>query len=113
MVNGHYSVGLLWKEDEPALPKNRSLAERRLMSLKHRFITDPELFCKYSEKIKEYLTLYAEPVPEGLIPDRVFYIPHHCTAADTKFRVVFDCSARVNGESPMINCYKAQILPIT
>ena len=45
------------------------------------------------------LTQYAEPIPDGLVPNREFYIPHHCTAAGTKFRVVFDCSARVEGES--------------
>ena len=99
MVEGHYSVGLLWKDDDSRLPESRILAERRLMSLKRRFLNNSELFREYSEKMKEYLDLYAEPIPEGVAPNRVFYVPHHCTAADTKFRVVFDCSARVNGES--------------
>ena len=38
--------------------------------------------------MSEYLTQYAEPIPDGLVPDREFYIPHHCTAVGTKFRVV-------------------------
>ena len=101
MVEDHYSVGLLWKEDDPQLPDSRGLAERRLSSLKRRFLNDPELFRKYSGKINEYLDMFAEPIPDGQTPEsgRVFYIPHHSTAADTKFRVVLDCSARVKGES--------------
>ena len=100
-VEGHYSVGLLWKDDDPLLPDSRGLDERRLLGLKRRFLSDPKLFRKYSKKINEYLDLFAEPLLDEQIfgPGRVFYIPHHSTAADTKFRVVFDCSARVNGKS--------------
>ena len=32
-------------------------------------------------------------------PGKIFYIPHHCTSILTKFRVVFDCSARFNNVS--------------
>lgn len=28
-INGRYKVGLLWKENEPKLPNNRTMAERR------------------------------------------------------------------------------------
>ena len=32
--DGHYQMGLLWKDDNPVLPYNRSLAEARLQYLK-------------------------------------------------------------------------------
>ena len=41
--DGHYQMGLLWKDDNPVLPYNRSLAEARLQYLKRRFHHDPEL----------------------------------------------------------------------
>ena len=30
LVNGHYSVGMLWKSEDPYLPENRQMAEARL-----------------------------------------------------------------------------------
>ena len=96
-VGDHYSVGLLLKDNEVSLKDNRSLAEKRLASLRKRFIQNPELFKKYNAIMAEYLERYAEPAGgESLLPSRINCIPHHCTAANTKFRVVFDCSARFN-----------------
>ena len=45
-IGDHYSVGLLWKDNEVALEENRSLADRRLETLRKRFIQNPELFEK-------------------------------------------------------------------
>ena len=28
LIDGHYEVDLLWREDQPSLPNNRSMAER-------------------------------------------------------------------------------------
>ena len=52
-VGNHYSVGLLWKDENAALPDNHCLAERCLANLKRRFLKDPELFKRYSEKMSE------------------------------------------------------------
>ena len=99
-VDSHYSVGLLWKGDATLLSDGRSLAETRLKYLKKKFQKDPVLFDRYSEKMSEYIDKYAERVSEELTSSgRIRYIPHHCIMGESKFRVVFDCSARCNGES--------------
>ena len=36
-VNGHFQVGLLWKDEFPILQNNRELAIQRLKSLEQRF----------------------------------------------------------------------------
>ena len=99
-VDGHISVGLLWRDGNQRLPNNRSVAEKRLGSLKRRFLNDPELFMKYSKKMEEYISNYAERIKQdGSSSNRINYLPHHCTAESTKFRVVFDCSTRCGGVS--------------
>ena len=99
-VDSHYSVGLLWKGDATLLSDGRSLAETRLKYLKKKFQKDPVPFDRYSEKMSEYIDKYAERVSEELTSSgRIRYIPHHCIMGESKFRVVFDCSARCNGES--------------
>ena len=97
-VDGHLSLGLLWKDDKVDLEDNRSMALRRLEGLKRRFMADPDLFLKYRQKMVDYIKNgYAELIPsdDEAPPGRTYYIPHHCTSALTKFRVVFDCSAVV------------------
>ena len=102
-VDDHFSVGLLWKDDLEMSSDGRALAERRLKGLKRRFEKDPDLFQRYSEKMSEYISKYAEPVCEESEQNgRCRYIPHHCTALESKFRVVFDCSAR-SGDGESLN----------
>ena len=80
--------------------QNRSLAERRLASLRKRFIQNPELFEKYNTKMAKYPEKNTELAGgELLLPTQINYIPDYCTAANTKFRVVFTCSARFNSTS--------------
>ena len=52
-IDGHYSVGLLWKTKELDLPNNRVLAEKRLKFLMRKFRKNPNLFKRYSEKMSE------------------------------------------------------------
>ena len=40
---------------------------------------------------------YCCPVPTNVPVDKIWYVPHHCTSVFTKFRIVFDCSAKFNG----------------
>ena len=42
-VGDHYSVGLLWKDDNPSLPNSRSLAEKIIVSLKCRLGKNPSV----------------------------------------------------------------------
>ena len=46
-VDGHYCVGLLWRQAEPKLPFNRQMAEIRLRHLKRRLERDEQLHEKY------------------------------------------------------------------
>ena len=49
-VDGHYSIGLLWKDDDPKLPNNREMALKRLLNLKRKFLNDSNLFKNNCEK---------------------------------------------------------------
>ena len=78
LVDGHYQVGLPWKNNPPFLPNNRSLALRRLSCLKRRFQKDQELFEKYKTSIHEYIEKgYAARVPQEERDDIISYLPHH------------------------------------
>ena len=96
----HYKVGLPWKEEDVHLPNNKFVAEKRLFSLKKKLLADQDLCDKYCSKMSEYLDKgYASLIPEGMLAgsDRTWYVPHHCTSVLTKFRIVFDCSAKCDG----------------
>jgi hypothetical protein len=96
-INGHYQLGLPWKEYPPDLQNNKSLAEHRLNLLKRRFKADPELLGKYSNFMANLLEKgYAQQVPKDEIDTKlVWYLPHHPVfhpQKPGKVRVVFDCS---------------------
>ncbi|KAK3706241.1 hypothetical protein QZH41_008628, partial [Actinostola sp. cb2023] len=48
-VDGHYEVGILWKNTEPWLPENRQMAEARLQSLKRKLERNEHLHRKYRD----------------------------------------------------------------
>ncbi|XP_078351492.1 uncharacterized protein LOC144636211 [Oculina patagonica] len=101
LVDGRYQLALPWRERVPNLPNNRVLAERRLMSLKKRFLQDAELFEKYKATIRDYVDKgHAKRVPENelVVEDKpLWYLPHHPVFHPNKpgkTRVVFDCAAK-------------------
>ncbi len=53
-IDGHYELPLLWKVENPTLPKNREMALKQLNHLKRRLVNDKDLYEKYDEKIKEH-----------------------------------------------------------
>ena len=55
LQNGHYMIPLPWKSIQVKLPRNRSMAERRLACLRAKPLGDKDLFYNYKDKIKEYL----------------------------------------------------------
>lgn len=55
LKDDHYEIALPWKSSNPALPKNKSLAVRRLMLLKRRLSNGKDLFQKYSAFIDDLL----------------------------------------------------------
>ena len=105
--NGQYEVPLPMKDNVCNLPHNRIMANNRLKPLKKRLESNP----KYRE---DYVTFmdkvlgsgYAEKVPDDekrVVDGRpVCYIPQHGVyhpKKPNKIRVVFDGSAKFQGES--------------
>ncbi|XP_068704307.1 uncharacterized protein [Montipora foliosa] len=104
MVDGHYQVALPWREPNPYLPNNRSMAERRLFLLKKRLLQDSKLFDGYKATMENYLDKgHARRVPDHEMNahDRpLWYLPHHPVFNKPgKTRVVFDCAAKYGGTS--------------
>ena len=82
-VDGHYQKVLPWKFDSRKLSNNRQIAERRLYSLKQRFVRNPEFFQLYCEKLVDYISNgYARGIPKesSVLEARTWYIPHHAIA---------------------------------
>ena len=111
-VGNHYEIALPWRDGKPALPNNRKMAERRLVSLQSRLKRDSGLREKYKNVIEEYIEKsYAARVPdkenqcvkedkESL--GRVWYLPHHPVwhpQKPTKVSVAFDCAAKYENTS--------------
>ena len=54
-IDGHYSLGLLWRNEVPNLLNNRSLALSRFLSLEKKFKNNLESEAQYQKTIKEYI----------------------------------------------------------
>ena len=82
-IDGHYEVGLLWKGDEPQLPNNRALAERRAELLRRRLTRagNEEMAAKYRGVMNDYISKgYARKLtPEETAKETscTWYLPHH------------------------------------
>ena len=102
-VGNHYEIALPWRNGKPALPNNRKMAERRLVSLQSRLKRDSGLREKYKNVMEDYIEKgYAARVPdkEGHCVKedkeslgRIWYLPHHPVwhpQKPTKVCAVFD-----------------------
>ena len=105
-VDGHYEVGMLWKEDNPQLPNNRVVAESRLQTLRRKFQRNPEFEAMYRKTIQEYVTQgFARKLNNeetARVTDKTWYLPHHGVCNPNKpgkVRVVFDAAAQYRGTS--------------
>ncbi|XP_041349189.1 uncharacterized protein LOC121368518 [Gigantopelta aegis] len=104
--NGHYCIGLPFKENGVKLPDNKLQALQRLASLKRK-LQKNSTFCEdYVEFMSKVVKCgYAEQVPKEeleRLDGRVWYIPHHGvyhSHKPGKIRVVFDCAATYKGTS--------------
>ena len=104
--NGHFEVGLLWKDEVLRLPNNRDLAVTRFKSLEKKFRKNPDFHELYKTQIKEYLELGHAKQLTREESRKAFvvtnYIPHHGLMNIHKpgrVRVVFDASAKYQGTS--------------
>ncbi|KAL8567646.1 hypothetical protein ACOMHN_054458 [Nucella lapillus] len=103
-VEGHYEMPLPFKGQDPLLPDNRQVAERRLLSLRRKFQRDSEALRLYKEFMAQIIDRRdTERVPEDeIINDKKWYIPHHGVYSPNKpgkARVVFDCAAKCQGQA--------------
>ena len=104
LSNGHYEIGLPWRNNPPHLQSNKTQAERRLQLFKKRFQRDDALCSKYKDFMADLLhRKYAKKVDaEELLQTDTWYLPHHPVfhpQKPDKVRVVFDCSAKYRGSS--------------
>ena len=106
LEEGHYEMALLWRQQPPELPNNKSLADHHLKLLKRRLTKDPLLHGKYTEFVADLLRKgYAKRVHTAQLEQLstpIWYLPHHPVfhpQKPDKVRVVFDCSAKYRGTS--------------
>ena len=104
---GWYESGLLWKPGHGRLLTNEHGSIARLEGLVRKLQRDPDMIDKYDEIIQDQLKEGIVERVEEEPNERVFYIPHKPvkreTATTTKLRIVFDASAKPNGNSPSLN----------
>ena len=98
--DGRYQVQILFRPDAPALGESHQSAVRQFLQLERRLMNDPCLREQYITFMREYIALdHMEVSRETFIGKETgYFIPHH--AVTTKFRVVFNASAKTsNGTS--------------
>ena len=106
LVDGHYQLAIPWRDIQPCLPNNRSVAEHRLKHLKRKLSRDVGLCKKYTNFIDDLMVKdYARKVPQDQVnrnDGAVWYLPHHNVfnpKKPEKVRIVFDCAATYRGKS--------------
>ena len=114
--DGHFQVGLPWREKPVKFPNNKPMAERRLDSLKRQLKKDGELFDKYKRAMQDYIDKgHAERITEKELEEKsskIWYLPHHPVThrlKPEKVRVVFDCAAKYEGQSLNMQLLQGQI----
>ena len=99
LVDGHYEVGMLWR-DSTKLPNNYSVAQQRFHSLLKRLRRGGEFESTYSRTMNDYISKgYARKLDEQGVERNTlhtWYLPHHGVTNPNKpgrVRVVFDAAA--------------------
>ena len=105
LVNGHYHIRLLFREDVPNLPDSLTTAEKRLAWLKRKIQRDPVFHSQYSSVAEKYRTEgSSRQVPDEELAklDPIWYLTHHAVwhlRKPEEPRVVFDCFSKSGGTS--------------
>ena len=98
-TDGHYVVGMPWKQDRPSLPDNYSMS-LSLQCTEKKLKRSLELGEVYKQILQTYEEKgYIHKVPhEEVKPDQLWYLPHFPVLRPdkptTKTRIVFDASAK-------------------
>ena len=101
-VDGHYEMGLLWKEKDIHPPNNRAVAELRLRHLGRRLKQDPDLKQRYTAAINDYIIKGYAKIEESTTGDKTWYLPHHLVInphKPGKVRAVFDAASKYKNTS--------------
>ena len=105
MTDGHYEVGLLWRDADVRMPDNFRMAELRLQQLERNLLKSPDKASSYEEVLMGYVEKgHARKVTEAEMLERSpkrWLLPHHAvmSANKAKVRVVFDAAAQYRGTS--------------
>ena len=105
-VEGKYQCKMPFKDEHPLITDNYSVAKSRLNSLLYRLRTKPKI-------AKEYDNIINDPLKKGIVErvdlneasevGKVSYLPQKMVIREdkdtTKFRLVFDASAKKDGPS--------------
>jgi hypothetical protein len=95
---GKFILRLPFKSDPPNIGATRDLALKRFYALERKFKTDINFKTQYQNFMHEYISLNHMLLVEDDNPNDGCYLPHHgiikFTGTQTKFRVVFDGSAK-------------------
>ena len=103
--DGHYTLPIPFRHEDPQLPDSKQMAELRLRSLRRKLERNPELSEKYTEGMEDLLNKgYAVEIPQnevGCQDGKVWHLPHHPVVNPNKEkpRIVFDCAAQHHGVS--------------
>ena len=99
----HHQLPLPLRNNKMGILKNRNLVEKRLMHLKRRFQKDLKFYEDYNKFMEEINSRGYEREAETNPPIvRTWYLPHYGVYHPhnpSKLRVLFDCSAELNGRS--------------
>ena len=80
LIENRYHLPLPLRKEEPMLPNNRSMAVKRLKSVKNRMLRDGDYRNHYIKFMTNMLNMgHARRVdPHKVVPEgRIWYVPHH------------------------------------
>lgn len=102
--DGHYKLGLPWRDKNASIPNNLPLAHSRLQNLRKKLIRNPNLHEMYKSTVNYYIEKgYATEVTNSeMNTNCVCYLSHHPVINEHKpgkVRDVFDCAATYQSRS--------------
>jgi hypothetical protein len=104
---GRYEVNLSWKIENPKLPTNKQVAEKRLFTTTKK-LKEKGCFEKYDEVIQSWIQEgIVEKVTDEQEKSRCHYLPHHPVFKEsrtTPVRPVFDASCKSKGQPSLNDC---------
>ncbi|XP_042891224.1 uncharacterized protein LOC122265845 [Penaeus japonicus] len=101
-VGAHHQLPIPFREQDPRLPDNWTMARRRLDSLKSRLERNVDLHQRYVKEVEDLIKKgFAERVHKIVGPlNKTWYLPHHPVFNPNKpdkLTIVFDCAASFKG----------------